>query len=138
MLTLRRIVFNVAKVLFAEVATRHSFILSGNEHVISTLQDTHLYRRHSDFGQGLSPPFLGYLALFRYQHRSNTVIPPAHLVCLLYATSTIHAKAILVPERAFAIEIHLVVSEKGVLDEFLNGREEILIEQLDLFVLAVR
>jgi hypothetical protein len=66
------------------------------------------------------------------------VIPPAHLVCLLYTTSTIHAKAILVPERAFAIEIHLVVSEKGVLDEFLDGREEILVEQLDLFVLAVR
>lgn len=137
MLTLRRIVFNVAKVLFAEVATRHSFILSSNEQ-LSTLRDTHLYRRHSDLGQGLSPPFLGYLALFRYQRRAETVIPPAHLVCLLHATSTIHAKAILVPERAFAIEIHLVVPEKGVLDEFLDCREEILVEQLDLFVLAVR
>jgi hypothetical protein len=60
-----------------------------------------------------------------------------HLVGILNAARTVHTEAILLPERALAVEVDLVVLEERLGDEVVQRGEELLVDALDRLVCTV-
>lgn len=60
-----------------------------------------------------------------------------HLAGLLDRACPVHAEAILLPERALAEQVDLIVLEEGLLDKAVEHGEQLLVDGLDRLVRTV-
>lgn len=56
---------------------------------------------------------------------------------LLDRTRPVHAEAIVPPERAFPVQVDLVVPEEGMGDEAMQCGKQVVVERLDSLVCAI-
>ena len=73
--------------------------------------------------EGRRPPLFWQVFLFRYG---------------LDSARAVHAAALLLPERALFVEVDLVVAKVARLDELVEPRREVLVDEFDRLKVAAR